>query len=421
VYDAIVIGGGPAGATLAARLGQAGRNVVVLEKERFPRFHIGESLLPCSMPLFEELGVMPALRRSGFLAKHAAEFVTGDCSLVRRYPFADGIVPGPASAFEVDRASFDRVLLDNARERGAEVRQGVEVRDFELERGGVRVVARGENGRDEHLDARVLVDASGQRSLLASRFGLREMDPELKNFAVFSHYDAAERGSGDCEGDITIVLVEQGWWWVIPLAGDRTSVGLVAPRRVLGRSRPDQSYFEQLIASTPYLARRFARATRVEKVRTTSDYSYQSRRFSGDGWVLIGDAAAFIDPVFSTGVYLGMTAGFRAAEAIDAGLGRGRVPRRAFAGYERWMRRAVDVYKRFVKGFYTPGFAEVLMHPSDRFQLRQAVTSLLAGYVAHADVAWRIRMFEAIALANRRVPLTPRLPGRGASEALGAL
>jgi flavin-dependent dehydrogenase len=424
VYDAIVIGGGPAGSTLAARLGQAGRSVVLLEKERFPRFHIGESLLPCSMPLFEELGVLPALRRAGFLPKHAAEFVTGDGSIRRRYPFGEGLVPGPASAFEVDRATFDRVLLDNARERGAKVREGVEVRAFELERHGVEVVVRGESGRDERLRARVLVDASGQRSLVASRQGLREMDPELKNFAVFSHYEAAERASGDREGDITIVLVEHGWWWVIPLSGGRTSLGLVAPRRALGGARPDEQYFEQLIASTPYLAQRFAPATRVEKVRTISDYSYRSQRFAGDGWVLIGDAAAFIDPVFSTGVYLGMLGGFRAAEAIDKSLGKGRVPRRAFAGYERFMRRAVEVYKRFVKGFYSPGFAEVLMHPSDHFQLRQAVTSLLAGYVMHPDVAWRVRMFEAIAFANRRVQLTPRLPGRGqekAPEGLGAL
>jgi geranylgeranyl reductase family protein len=424
VYDAIVIGGGPAGSTLAARLGQAGRKVVLLEKERFPRFHIGESLLPCSMPMFDQIGVLPALRRAGFLQKHAAEFVTGDGSMKRRYPFADGIVPGPASAFEVDRATFDRVLLDNARERGAEVREGVEVRSFESQRRGVEVVARGDSGRDQHLSARVLVDASGQRSLVASRHGLREMDPELKNFAVFSHYAGAERASGDREGDITVVIVEHGWWWVIPLSGNRTSVGLVAPRRALGGSRPDEQFFEQRIASTPYLARRFAPATRVEKVRTISDYSYLSRRFAGDGWVLIGDAAAFIDPVFSTGVYLGMAAGFRAADAIDQSLGSGRVPRRAFAGYERWMRRAIDVYKRFVKGFYTPGFAEVLMHPSDRFQLRQAVTSLLAGYVMHPDVAWRIRVFEAIALANRRLRLTPRLPGREqekAAEALGSL
>jgi flavin-dependent dehydrogenase len=413
VFDAIVIGGGPAGSTVAARLAQAGRRALVLEKEQFPRFHIGESLLPCSLPLFEELGVMPALRSAGFLVKHAAEFVTADGSVVRRYPFAEGIVPGPGSAFEVDRATFDRVLLENARARGAEVREGWEVESFELDKRGVTVLAKNADGGEERIVARVLVDASGQRSLLAGYYGLREMDADLKNFAVFSHYDGAERASGEREGDITVVLAHHGgWWWVIPLAGNRTSLGVVAPKRVLGGQRADQSWFEQSIADTPYLARRFARAERVAPVRTISDYSYVSRRFAGDGWVLVGDAAAFIDPVFSTGVYLGMLGGFRAADAIDRAL-RGRsVSGRAFAGYERWMRRAVERYRRFVKGFYTPGFAEVLMHPSDKLELRRAVTSLLAGYVANLDVLWRIRIFEAIARANRKLELTPRLPGR---------
>jgi flavin-dependent dehydrogenase len=420
VYDAIIIGGGPAGSTLAARLAQARRRVLLLEKERFPRFHIGESLLPCSMPLFEQLGVLPALHAAGFLPKHAAEFVTGDGSVVRRYPFADGIVPGAGSAFEVERASFDRVLLDNARKTGAEVREGVEVRSLDVTDAGAMVLARHENGREERLSARIVADASGQRSYVASRYGLRQMDPELKNFAVFSHYDGARRASGDREGDITVVLAPHGWWWVIPLAGDRTSIGLCAPKRSLEGRRPDEAYFLEQVASTPYLAERFANARRVAPVRTISDYSYVSRRFAGDGWVLVGDAAAFIDPVFSTGVYLGMLGGFRAAAAIDRALKkrRARVSRRAFIGYELWMRRAIDEYRRFVKGFYTPGFAEVLMHPSDKFQLRQAVTSLLAGHaVGRFDVTWRIRIFQAIAVANRRMALTPRLPGRGAESA----
>jgi flavin-dependent dehydrogenase len=312
------------------------------------------------------------------------------------------------------------VLLDNARKAGSEVREGIEVRSFDVTDRGASVLARAEHGGEQRLEARVVIDASGQRSHVASRYGLRKMDPELKNFAVFSHFDGARRASGDREGDITVVLAPHGWWWVIPLAGDRTSIGLCAPKHALGGRRADEAYFLEQIASTPYLAARFAGAQRVAPVRTISDYSYVSRRFAGDGWVLIGDAAAFIDPIFSTGVYLGMVSGFRAAAAIDRALDkhRARVPRRAFFGYELWLRRAIDVYRRFVKGFYTPGFAEVLMHPSDTLQLRQAVTSLLAGHaVGRFDVTWRIRIFEAIAAANRRIALTPRLPGRGAESA----
>ena len=319
-YDAIVIGGGPAGATLATRLAQRGRRALVLERETFPRFHIGESLLPCSMPLLDALGIPPDLLRSKFLAKHAAEFVTGDGSLVRRYPFEDGVVSGPNSAFEVDRAEFDSILFQNAARAGASVQHGTTVVDVEVRSEGVRVEARAQDGSRQEFHGAVLVDASGHSSLVARRFGLRQVDPSLKNFAVFSHYRGATRATGNAEGDISIVLAPQGWWWVIPLENDRTSLGLVAPVAALAGGRADEAYLERQMARTPYLAARFANAERIEPVRTVSNFSYRSTRLTGDRWLLIGDAAAFIDPVFSTGVYLGMRQAFLAAEAIDRAL-----------------------------------------------------------------------------------------------------
>lgn len=420
-YDAIVIGGGPAGSTVASRLAQRGRHAVLVEQERFPRFHIGESLLPCSMPLFDQLGVRTALAAAGFLPKYAAEFVTGEGNLTRRYEFAHGVVDGPPSAYEVDRADFDRVLLDRAGELGVEVRQGVRATAFDADRTGARVVVRDAGGNSETLSARVLVDASGQGSLVARRFGLRVMDDELRNFAVFSHFEGAERASGVREGDISIVIVPGGWWWVIPLAGDRTSLGFVAPARVLSGRKPDQAYFEERIAGTPYLARRFAQARRVAPVRAASDYSFSCKRIVGPGWVLVGDAAGFIDPVFSTGVCLGMQGGFRVADAIDralAGAADGSV--RHYADYVRWHTHAMRLYRGFVRGFYRPEFVEVLMNPSDWMSLRQAVTSLLAGAgVDCFEVTWRIWTFRAIVGLNRRWSLVPRLPGR--REAASAL
>jgi flavin-dependent dehydrogenase len=340
----------------------------------------------------------------------------------RRYPFAEGVVRGPASAYEVDRAEFDELLLDNARTHGVDVQQGVEVKSFDVERGsGVRLsVRRGAELLD--AGARMLIDASGQRAFVAGRLGLRRMDPELKNVAVFSHYEGAKRGSGDREGDISIVLSPDGWWWVIPLRGDRTSLGVVLPARALRGQRPDEAYFERQIASFPYLSDRFQGARRTAPVRTTSDYSYTSREFAGDHWLLVGDAAAFIDPVFSTGVYLAMKSAFRAADAVDAALGAGSCDHERFRAYERWLRRALRAYSEFVKGFYSPEFAEVMMHPSDRLQLRQAVTSLLAGHgVESFAVTWRIWIFRAITRMNRRWNLTPRLAGRReAADALWA-
>jgi flavin-dependent dehydrogenase len=239
------------------------------------------------------------------------------------------------------------------------------------------------------------------------------MDPGLKHFAVFSHYEGARRATGEAEGDITIVLVPGGWWWVIPLAGGRTSVGLVGPAALLGGQKPNAAFFEHQIEKTPYLADRFAGAARVAPVRTASDYSYVTERVVGDRWLLVGDAAGFIDPVFSTGVHLGLSGAFRAADCLESALARDRLGRSSFSRYERWLRRALRTYRDFVKGFYRPEFAEVMMHPSDRLELRQAVTSVLAGYgVGHFAVAWRIAIFRAITRLNRRYRLTPRLAGR---------
>lgn len=413
-YDAIVMGGGPAGSSVATRLAQRGRRVLLLEKEHFPRFHIGESLLPCSMPLIEQLGAMPRLKAANFLPKYAAEFVTADGSLRRRYAFREGLVAGAPSAYEVDRSEFDKLLLENATEHGVDVRQGYRVVRFDLERkDGVEVVARAEGDTEHTFTAQVLIDATGQSSLLAGRLGTREMDPDLKNFAVFSHFEGASRYSGEEEGDISVVLVPGGWWWVIPLRNNRTSVGLVGPSRNLQGRKPDESYFHERIAATPFLRDRLASATRVAPVRSVSDYSYVSTQLAGDRFVLVGDAAAFIDPVFSTGVYLGMVGAFRAAEAVDGALRAGKFGRARFAAYEREVAKNVAIYRRFVKGFYTPEFVDVLMSPSDWLSLRAAVTSLLAGFgVDRFEVNWRVQVFRAIARANKRLNMVPSVLGR---------
>jgi geranylgeranyl reductase family protein len=410
-FDVIVIGGGPAGSAAATRLAQRGHRVLLLEKEQFPRFHIGESMLPCVMPLIEKLGAMPRLKAADFLPKYAAEFVTADGSLRRRYAFRDGLVQGASSAFEVDRSEFDKLLLENAAEQGVTVRQGAQVIRFDLDaKPGVSVVARLDDGSETIFRASMLIDASGQASMLAGRLGLREMDQELKNFAVFSHYEGASRASGEEEGDISVVLVPGGWWWVIPLRNDRTSVGLVGPSRNLRGQKPDEAYFQAQIDNTPFVRERLASATRVAPVRSVSDYSYVSKKLVGDRFVLVGDAAAFIDPVFSTGVYLGIVGAFRAAEVIDLALRSGNFERARFLGYERETQKNVATYRRFVKGFYTPEFVDVLMSPSDWLSLRAAITSLLAGFgVDRFDVNWRVHVFRAIARANKRFGFVPRV------------
>jgi len=321
------------------------------------------------------------------------------------------LVQGAGSAYEVDRSQFDQLLLDNAAEQGVDVRQGARVTRFDIDRAaGVTILARADDGTETSYHAQMLVDASGQSSLLAGRLGLREMDQELKNFAIFSHYEGATRYEGKEEGDISVVLVPGGWWWVIPLRNNRTSVGLVGPSSTLRGQKPDEAYLAAQIENTPFVRERLANATRVAPVRSVSDYSYVSRRLAGDRFVLVGDAAAFIDPVFSTGVYLGLVGAFNAAEAVSAALKTRNFDRSAFVVYEREAQKHVATYRRFVKGFYTPEFVDVLMSPSDWLSLRAAITSLLAGFgVDHFEVNWRVLVFRAIARVNKKFGLVPRV------------
>jgi flavin-dependent dehydrogenase len=235
------------------------------------------------------------------------------------------------------------------------------------------------------------------------------MEADLRNFAVFSHYKGAERRTGLAEGDITIVLVDEGWWWIIPLRGDRTSVGLVGPAKTLRGVKPDEEFLRARIAATPYVAERLAKAERVAPVRTISDWSYSSREMVGDRWLLVGDAGAFIDPVFSTGVQIGLSAAFDAARCIDTALAERRFGRAEFLGYERRMRRLVATYTEFVKGFYTAEVGELLLNPTDKLGLRAAITSLLAGHGNRTfGMNVRVALFQLLARVQSRVPFVAR-------------
>ena len=327
--DVVVVGGGPAGATTATLVAQAGRRVLLLERERFPRYHIGESLIPETFWVLDRLGMLPKLRGGPFVEKHSVQFVSEQGRLSEPFYFADYKPHESSRTWQVSRAEFDAMMLDNARAHGAEVREGVRVLEvlFEGCRAvGVRVVD--ESGREETIRCQVVVDAAGQSCIIQDRLGLREWDPVLKKAAIWTYWKGAARDAGRDAGSTLVMQTrgKVGWFWYIPLQDDVVSVGVVAPFDYLFKDRPGKDaetiFFEE-VERCPGVQPRIAAAERVGPFRVAKEYSYRSRQVAGDGWVLVGDAFGFLDPLYSSGILLALKSGALAADAIVAALGAG--------------------------------------------------------------------------------------------------
>lgn len=411
--DVVVIGGGPAGSTVGHLLARAGRSVTVLERERFPRFHIGESLLPANMPLLERLGVRSALENAGSVTKHGARIFAANGTPQVRIRFDQGLLPSAPTALQVVRATFDDVLLRACRGAGAEVLEEHEVRHVEHDGDCWSVSVRAPGG-EETIQAHYLVDASGRDTFLARRRRTKEMAEGHSRLAIYAHFDGVERDEGPEGGDILLAVRRDGWLWVIPLAHGRTSIGLVAqaaPFQASGLT--PEAAFEKALAQTPALVPRLRAAERVSAVRVTSNYSYHCGVALRDGALAIGDANAFLDPVFSTGVHLAMSGGESAADAIDQCLAR---PDDAASILDEWSARRLSInryYWRIIESFYTPEFVDLLLQPSNAPVLRSlvpALTSVFAGVgPGTAGLRARLKLFEIIQALHRRFDLQPRL------------
>jgi flavin-dependent dehydrogenase len=403
--DVVVIGGGPAGATAATLVAQRGRRVTLFERERFPRFHVGESLIPETFWVLERLGMLDRMRGSRFVEKHSVQFVSEKGLLSEPFYFHDHKPQESSRTWQVVRSEFDEMMLRNAAEQGVDVHEGVRVLDvlFEGDRAkGVRV--QDESGAVREVMADVVVDASGQGSMIMSRLGLRDWDPVLKKAAIWSYWKDAERGTGRDEGATVVLQLDdkQGWFWYIPLHDGTVSVGVVAGYDYLFKDRPTKDpeaiYFEE-VARCPGLQSRIARAEKAAPVRVAKEYSYRARQVAGDGWVLVGDAFGFLDPLYSSGILLALKSGELAADAIAAALDAGdtSAARLGIWGpeYIRGMERMRRLVCEFYEGFNFGRF--VKRHP----HLKGHVTDLLIGDLFNDRVDEIVAPLDAMRAEDR--------------------
>lgn len=400
-FDVVVVGGGPGGSSTATFLSRGGLKVALFERDVFPRFRVGESLMPATMLLLEQMGVRQEIESRGFQIKYGAMFFDEENGLRQTFYFLPGQA-WPNYSYEVPRAEFDTVLLDHAGRSGATVFQPANVESAEFDHDGVTVRATGADG-PVTVRAAMLVDASGRSAFLATRFGERRRRPNLGKVALFAHFRGADRLTGHEEGNIRIYVFADGWFWWIPLAHDVTSVGAVMhARTVRAWAGTPEDLYAKMIARCASVASGLTRAERITPVHRDANFSYVNTPVVGDRFVAVGDAVTFVDPIFSGGVYIALRTGQLAAEAIVKAFRAGRFSARRFRAYERQARRGVAPLFKFIHKYYEPAFFDLFMHPRSFLGMYGAVLNVLSGG-SFIRMRWRTRLSLALLFAIARV------------------
>lgn len=398
-FDFAVAGGGPAGTSAAISLAQRGHSVVLFERDTFPRFHIGESLLSTTNDALAELGLSEKIEAAQFPVKWGARLYTHDGLSGRGVDFATVSEVRRPQTYQVPRAEFDRLLMERARETGVDVREGHRVTACEFTDDAAILEVTPPEAAAFHIRARALVDASGRHGLIARKFNLRTDEPRLANIAIFAHYSGVPPLEGDRPWDIRIVArSDSGWFWLIPISKELMSVGVVLPTNLFLQMPPgsNEERLDRAIADTPVVADLMRNAKREWPIRVEKDFSYYASKYAGDRWLLAGDAGSFLDPVFSTGVSIAMESGIEAAGELDAALKRNDFSERRFAGFSRRQRRRYQAFRRFVIGFYTPQFRDLFFSEDPPRALFRAVVTVLSG---RWNASWRTRVLNRVFFA----------------------
>jgi FADH2-dependent halogenase len=410
-FDVIIIGCGPGGSSASTYLARAGKRVLVLEKEVFPRFHIGESLLPYNQRIFRDLGVLPAIQAAGFPRKVGAQFFLGNGSISTRFVFGKGKFTEEPEVVQVERAKFDHILLKHSRATGADVREGWTVLKTVSSVDGVTVEARDAEGKTHVFQASFVIDASGRTNLTGNQENLRVVHPRLKKLAIFAHFEGVARDQGDAGGDTVITRLQDKWFWIIPVSAEKTSVGLVIDRDEFAKSDGSPTeIFQRWIDDSPVMQERMSQARALGPLQTVSDFSYYNRRLTGDRLLRIGDAAGFMDPIFSAGVYLAMWSGKLASEVILKSLANGDNGSRRFLKFEKRVQAGMHFYWQMVEQYYTQPFMELFLQPRNHMSLPDAVNAVLAGELEGGwNLRWRLKYFFFLVKWHTRRPIVPRL------------
>jgi flavin-dependent dehydrogenase len=392
--DVLVIGGGPAGTTAATLLARRGWRVTLLEKARHPRFHIGESLLPMNLPILERLGALEKIAAIG-VHKRGADFPR-DGGGYNTFLFARAYQAKVPHAYQVKRADFDRVLFEHAREHGVDAREEIKVERIEFDNDGKPVVHARDAAGEHVFRPRYLIDASGRDAFLGSRLKLKRKNDRHQSAAVFGHFRGVARRPGADAGNISIYRHDHGWMWLIPLPDDVMSVGAVCyPDYMKTRQGDTEGFLMRTLAMAPEVVERMRGAQRVGDVHVTGNYAYECAQMCGPNWVLVGDAYAFVDPMFSSGVYLGMHGAEQAAAMVDASLREPARERALQRDLQRRLDAGLDEFKWFIYRFTAPPMRALFANPRNYLQVEQAVLGMISGDVFDSPaVRRRLRLFR---------------------------